>query len=61
MDYEDAVEVIFHGPDLSDNTQRVTLKIPPDFNPEVAKETFLDALWSGAYHESLSKIEKENQ
>lgn len=61
MNCEDAVEVIFHGPDLSDNTQRVTLKIPPDFNPEVAKEAFLSALWSGAYHESLSKTEKESK
>ena len=61
MNAEDAVEAIFHSPDLSDNTQRVTLKIPPYFNPEVAKEAFLDALWSGAYHESLSKIEKEKK
>ena len=30
---EDAIEVIFHGPDLSDNTQRVELKIPPYFDP----------------------------
>lgn len=61
MHYEDSVEVIYHGPDLSDNTQRVTLKIPPDFDPEIAKEAFLDALWSGTHHESLSKIEKENK
>ena len=61
MDYEGDVEVIFHGPDLSDNTQKVTLKIPPDFDPEIAKDAFLDALWSGAYHESLSKIEKESK
>lgn len=61
MDYEGDVEVIFYGPDLSENTQRVTLKIPPDFNPEVAKEAFLSALWGGAYHESHSKTEKENQ
>ena len=61
MDYDGDVEVIFHGPDLSDNTQRVTLKILPDFDPEIAKEAFLDALWSGAYHESLSKIDKENK
>lgn len=61
MDYEGDVEVVFQRPDLSDNTQRVTLKISPDFNPEIAKEAFLSALWGGAYHESLSKIEKENQ
>lgn len=61
MDYEGDVEVIFHGPDLSDNTQRVTLKIPPDFDPEIAKEAFYDALWSEAYHESPSKIEKESK
>lgn len=61
MEFEDAVEVIFHGPDLSDNTQRVTLKIPPDFDPGIAKEAFLSALWGGAYRESLSKMEKENK
>lgn len=61
MDYEDAVEVIFHGLDLSDNTERVTLKIPPDFDPEIAKEAFLDALWGAANHETVSKNEKENK
>lgn len=61
MDYDGNIEVTFHDPDLSDNTQGVTLKIPPDFDPEIAKEAFLDALWSGAYHESLGKIEKENK
>ena len=60
MDYEGAIEVIFHGPDLSDNTQRVTLKIPPYFNPEVAKEAFFNALWGGSDLEAASKNEKEN-
>lgn len=46
MDYEHDVDVIFHG---------------PDFNPEIAKEAFLDAIWGAADNKVVNKNEKETQ
>ena len=42
MNYEDKDEInlIFHEPGLQDNAQRVTIEIPANFEPEIAKAIF---------------------
>lgn len=42
MNYEDKGEInmVFHEPDPQDNAQRVTLEIPANFEPEIAKAIF---------------------
>lgn len=45
MNPED-IELEFHEPDLSTNTQKVTLTVPADVAPEVAKQMLLNAIQS---------------
>lgn len=42
MNYEDQNEInmIFHQPGLQDNAQRITLEIPANLDPEIAKSIF---------------------
>lgn len=42
MNYEDKDEInmIFHEPGLQDNAQRITLEIPANLEPEIAKAIF---------------------
>ena len=60
----DDVEVEFHEPDPDTNMQKVTLKVPADVDPLVAKKMLRNALTCPvsveAWREELSKIEKEN-
>lgn len=42
----DDIELEFHEPDLIANTQKVTLTVPADVAPEVAKQMFLNAIQS---------------
>lgn len=58
------IELEFHDPDPVTNTQKVTLKVPADVDPLVAKKMLRNALTCPvsieAWREELSKIEKEN-
>lgn len=45
MDLED-IELEFHEPDRITNTQKVTLTLPADVAPEVAKQMFINAIQS---------------
>lgn len=45
MNLED-VELEFHEPDLITNTQKVTLTVPADVAPEVAKQMLINAIQS---------------
>lgn len=43
MNYSD-VQVIYRDTDLETNTVRVTLKVPKDTDPEIAKAIFLETV-----------------
>lgn len=45
MNPED-IELEFHEPDLIANTQKVTLTVPADVAPEVAKQMLINAIQS---------------
>nr|FAA02556.1 MAG TPA: hypothetical protein [Siphovirus LN-2020-1] len=45
MDYDD-FELEFHDPDPITNTQKVTLTVPADVTPEVAKQMLINAIQS---------------
>lgn len=45
MNPED-IELEFHEPDLITNTQKVTLMVPADVAPEVAKQMIINAIQS---------------
>lgn len=45
MNPED-IELEFHEPDLITNTQKVTLTVPADVAPEVAKQMLINAIQS---------------
>ena len=42
MNYEDKDEIkmVFHEPGLQDNAQRITIEIPANFEPGIAKAIF---------------------
>ena len=42
MNYKDKGEInlVFHEPCLQDNAQRITIEIPANFEPEIAKAIF---------------------
>ena len=42
----DDIELEFHEPDLIANTQKVTLAVPADVAPEVAKQMLINAIQS---------------
>lgn len=42
----DDIELEFHEPDPITNTQKVTLTIPADVTPEVAKQMLINAIQS---------------
>lgn len=42
----DDIELKFHEPDPITNTQKVTLTIPADVTPEVAKQMLINAIQS---------------
>lgn len=64
MNPED-IELEFHEPDPITNTQKVTLTVPADVPPEVAKQMLRNALTDPVAVETwrveLSKIEKESK
>ena len=64
MNPED-IELEFQDPDPVTNTQKVTLKVPPHVDPEVAKQMLRNALSDPVAVETwrveLSKIEKESK
>ena len=45
MDHDD-IELVFHEPDPITNTQKVTLTVPADVTPEVAKKMLINAIQS---------------
>lgn len=61
----DDVEVEFHEPDPDTNTQKVTLTVPDQVDPMVAKQMLRNALRDPVAVETwrveLSKIEKESK
>jgi hypothetical protein len=61
----DDIELEFHEPDPIANTQKVTLTVPADVAPEVAKQMLRNALRDPVAVETwrveLSKIEKESK
>nr|FAA03481.1 MAG TPA: hypothetical protein [Siphovirus LN-2020-2] len=64
MDH-DGIKLEFSEPDPITNTQKVTLKVPADVAPEVAKQMLRNALRDPVAIETwrveLSKIEKESK
>lgn len=64
MDYDD-IELEFSEPDPVTNTQKVTLTVPADVDPMVAKQMLRNALRDPVAIETwrveLSKIKKENK
>lgn len=61
----DDIELEFSEPDPITNTQKVTLTVPADVTPEVAKQMLRNALRDPVAIETwrveLSKIEKESK
>lgn len=45
MDHDD-IQLEFHDPDPIANTQKVTLTVPADVTPEVAKQMLINAIQS---------------
>lgn len=64
MNPED-IELEFHEPDPDTNMQKVTIKVPADVDPLVAKKMLRNALRDPVTVESwrveLNKIEKESK